>query len=1228
MERTGVVAQHVNNGGLDTANLFPSVGRVGQDGFSPGASGVLVSPLVVVSTRHAFEASGEEGDVNWSDDAHLYFTTRWDTQGQRFKHTLHATGHVMIRSDPDDEDRYATDLVLFELDEPVPYSVVRPARLPGARFACGASFAGTLVGFGQGLTEPVECDAPNAGLRQFSAPTLWSRGSLEDGSAYYGAEWGPMLDPCEEYMGSGKGDSGGALFHGDALTAMQSAPQPLCGVIAWKQWFTSVVLPSGLVVQDREAATDSVLVWPWLMERALDPDGNMLGECPALLNACLPGHEGSAQCAAASVDADRDRVFSACDSCPSMYNPEQLTEHDDEDGDGVGRACDLCPDQALYSTAPSYLGNCNYETELVRAYPPGVVAPPPSLFAPDDYSGDAVASVLAEESYYRGAFTPDGCDPNPCPRQDLLAEGALPGFGDVVCCDLGAATIPSDCHCSELDLALGKSNPRWSFDNTLTLSPVAPMGAAAPDPSYRPGAAVTVGSRWCPCDENTSSLEGRLLCYRYTECKVRWQAYTEAQPLDGWQPLTTSEDDWATSQTGKEHAMALLSPTSTEARRVLWNFLTVGFVEESHLELASGAQGPLVSAGVNGILWAAVVSHQVTGTKEFAHTYQGGNAEVHVEMDRPEWLGLDATDEWWLESLCPGCPEGLSRLRARPDDPYLYTARPDGMVVERSVHASVRELLHREAQGELRVVPASEPLARILRSDSTPVLRAVGLDVATASVSRLVTQAGLDGILLSSGRTPRAGSPTIDGDEALVLSSTLGQVIVLGGNVPGAAGTGAEPSAWMLDVATNEWSELPLEPEDRAGPVVAATYRMEDFFVYVVDRRDDSLLLERWLPGSGLERVATLPADWLEAERHWLVAGADGSLLYAASMPASLGGASTLARFVLDSSGRARLAGVAHIPEPLLAAPSVSGRAVTVVLPHCSGGRLAVVPFEQFGPAASWEIPQFYGWPVETVVALESAAMSSQSEIDGSVAVLHGGVGPALVGQLELSLGPRATVRGSVRADSVALGSKAVIAGTLGYNDLDLHPQATVVGPATSPLALPLAVPTPAPPGWSAGGPAVQVVAGTSQQLEPGSYDALVVESGGPGAPAKVLLAPGRYGFTSIALGERARLECQGACELVVAGRLAMGAKSFFGVAVETIGSRGLTVTVLGSNGGPGCPRCQPAAVDIEPHSELRASLFAPHGTVSLGTRSAAAGHLVGQHVLLQPDAVVSSGAH
>ena len=190
--------------------------------------------------------------------------------------------------------------------------------------------------------------------------------------------------------------------------------------------------------------------------------------------------------------------------------------------------------------------------------------------------------------------------------------------------------------------------------------------------------------------------------------------------------------------------------------------------------------------------------------------------------------------------------------------------------------------------------------------------------------------------------------------------------------------------------------------------------------------------------------------------------------------------------------------------------------------------------------------------------------------------------------------------------------------GDAAYNQLSGN--GTITGTQTSPLALPLPLPLPSLPAITPGTQDVYLSHSASETLDPGSYAAITLANGNGGIPTVLSLTGGLYQMTKLEVGHDARVVCLAPCELRIAGRLLILARSSVGPAdTPGLGAGNVELLVAGTN-ATSHPTSTPAAATIDNDAGIEAYLLAPNGTARFGQRGTLTGKVVARDVLFALD--------
>ncbi|MBK6518727.1 MAG: trypsin-like serine protease [Polyangiaceae bacterium] len=884
-----------------------------------GASGTLVSPYWVLSAEHAFDEAGEV-DANWSWHVGTFpnGSPTGDPLWNRrvFWHSKEKSGPVRMMGLSSHRE---TDLALVRLNRPVRHPIGQPARLPAYANECGvSSFLGRLVGFADaGYNEngyEAICSNEVSSPRRRFAPTVvaWERFTyLGPGSSHqHRFEAGPG-DGCTGMAGVGVGgDSGGSLYRWDDL---------FCGVISGDGPFASGGSPDGTVwSQYHTAAVDSQDAIEFWSQYVLDVDGLPESPCPPVDS---------------YNDADGDGIPASCDSCPTVYNPEQLTEVDDEDLDGLGDACDLC-DWAVDPV--DQLGNRNREIEFAVAYPNAERVP---VLDRDDFASDAAFQLAVDD--YRAAFFPDTCDPMPVPAAVLKSGGGLPQ---------APPSDPLDPTCQ-----LYTQGCSSHFNNLVELQVFSSTTINAVIQQNGPIDA-TVGLRWCDCQAvqggTPASFEGRTACRRdfTSNCRFDEDLYDSTGPSNRWLAVRTKDlnQPWSAAQVGDEWPLEV----GSETRSVVWDYTALG---AQYLDSSTNFQS------VNGILWAHTTELSATVPEidgdgrplvRFANSLNSGAASWGYYPEGHLWVAIND----WI--VCPMCGiDGVAQPLHEAGNPHWVTTFPGAYAPALSPDPATRDYYSQVALERAIHVGASEPLVWLERAmgGAKRFTRGVGVDRNSGRVSGKVLTQGLDALPVYDDFDP-GGGPVLAGDEGLAFSAIEQRLYVLGGSGE------SEGAGWLLDLegTTAGWRHFSMPDGEKVSRVYTAVYRHEDRSVYFLDG-GSPLRLRRWnaqrtLRAGVLQTIAELPESWDGFGAYALIAGPRGELGLVAYR-GSGASASKIGVLHADEEGTFELVKITSPATDLIGPPMIAPLGIVYTTDSAKGARL---PFGEMDPPDGAELPTFY----------------------------------------------------------------------------------------------------------------------------------------------------------------------------------------------------------------------------------------------------------------------------
>jgi hypothetical protein len=139
----------------------------------------------------------------------------------------------------------------------------------------------------------------------------------------------------------------------------------------------------------------------------------------------------------------------------------------------------------------------------------------------------------------------------------------------------------------------------------------------------------------------------------------------------------------------------------------------------------------------------------------------------------------------------------------------------------------------------------------------------------------------------------------------------------------------------------------------------------------------------------------------------------------------------------------------------------------------------------------------------------------------------------------------------------------------------------------------------------------VTVKAWRTRVLAPGHYGDIIVRFKG-----KLILTGGEYHFKNLYAGFKTRLECERRSTIFVQNRVLFLYGVYLGPAKKApIGAADIIFYVGGTNGETGALYAWPKAADIGYRAIIKANMYAPNGTLSIGPRAKIEGSFIAKDV-------------
>lgn len=229
--------------------------------------------------------------------------------------------------------------------------------------------------------------------------------------------------------------------------------------------------------------------------------------------------------------------------------------------------------------------------------------------------------------------------------------------------------------------------------------------------------------------------------------------------------------------------------------------------------------------------------------------------------------------------------------------------------------------------------------------------------------------------------------------------------------------------------------------------------------------------------------------------------------------------------------------------------------------------------------------------------------------VSGDLVVNNASSGP-VYGEKDLSLdqGNVVPAGSALKANSIDIDPGAIVNGKVYVNSLQNG--GALNGEVISPVALPIIAGLPQlPPGATAGTANVNVPNGQTQILGTGQYANLSVGRG-----STLRLGGGPYTFLNVSLERDASLIWDGPGELMILGRLSLGASAGI-VNNPTLATKHKMIFVYGINGTDSLLQSTPSAVSIGRDCAIHATVLAPNGSIVVGENADLVGALIGRDI-------------
>ncbi|MEZ4265481.1 MAG: fibronectin type III domain-containing protein [Myxococcota bacterium] len=255
--------------------------------------------------------------------------------------------------------------------------------------------------------------------------------------------------------------------------------------------------------------------------------------------------------------------------------------------------------------------------------------------------------------------------------------------------------------------------------------------------------------------------------------------------------------------------------------------------------------------------------------------------------------------------------------------------------------------------------------------------------------------------------------------------------------------------------------------------------------------------------------------------------------------------------------------------------------------------------------------------PNWAVAAHRSLFIGDGSLIIGDVAAQDATAAPCLADNAAVTLGTGTTVYGSVWGDAVSLRGTPAVNGTVYYStSLSPAPSTFPPGATDDALTLPVVLVDFEAPDFppETGEAPITVGAGTEVELDWGLYQSITLEAGTEETPTVLRLIGENYAIGSLTIGDHARVEFGHAASVLIETRLTAGAYSSIGASWDYgVLAQDTVVLVLGENGTTGALGDDPPSVSFGASGTLNTQIWAPNGTIRMGSSAFARGRVIGK---------------